>query len=685
MRDMERAIPYGGMTPNVGTYAPPREQPVISDQEDRDAELLRYARDAFTASNTYFDASIRPEIERDLRQFQSLHAADSKYLTPAWKGKSDVFRPKTRAMIRKGEAQAAAAFFSSQDVVGVQPANDSSESARAGAIVFQALLQHYLSRKSQRWFQKLIGAYQVAQNTGIVISYQSWDTALERPDVRLVPVENFRFDPGCDWTDPARTSPYLIEQIPMYLKDIHRRIADGKWREVSDSKLMAASGTTYDSIRSTRDGQRQDPMAQSTAISEYTIIWVNRNIIAIEGEDLLYYTAGTTVLLSDPEPVEARYPHGRPYAVGTCLVEAFRAYPDSLCKLTRGMQRELNEIANLRIEHIKQVIAKRFIVERNRNVDLQSLTRNVAGSVTLVSSQQDVRELPTSDMTGSSFQEQDRLQVEMDDLGGVFAGSSVAANRNLNETVGGMSLLNSSASQIGEYQLRTLVETWVEVVLQQLVVLIRAYCDDPAVLAMAGQDPKLAELGYAAVTEEMLQAEMVVTVNVGLGAVDPMNKVSRIVFGLGKVLELSPQLAGKINAEEVIKEILGNLGYRDGLRFFEMEDQAQTPDPMQQLQLALLKAQVDKTTAESVLKNIEALYSAMNTGVQAVQVPGVTPVADAIAKSAGFVDRDAPPIYPQQIPMQQVPASAVPPQNTSPMFPPNPERGMMAGMESGRG
>ena len=32
----------------------------------------------------------------------------------------------------------------------------------------------------------------------------------------LVAPENFRFDPMCDWRDPARSSPYLLYMMPVY-------------------------------------------------------------------------------------------------------------------------------------------------------------------------------------------------------------------------------------------------------------------------------------------------------------------------------------------------------------------------------------------------------------------------------------------------------------------------------------
>ena len=102
----------------------------------------------------------------------------------------------------------------------------------------------------------------------------------------------------------------------------------------------------------------------------------------------------------------------------------------------------------------------------------------------------------------------------------------------------------------------------------------------------------------------------------------------------------------------------------------------------------LTEAQVQKIVADSVAKTIEGIYSATQAGMQISQVPGVAPIADQLLRSAGFQDRDAPPIVapgtamPGAVGMVDAPPAPVvpeefqPQQNTSPMFPPraNPEQ-----------
>jgi hypothetical protein len=71
------------------------------------------------------------------------------------------------------------------------------------------------------------------------------------------------------------------------------------------------------------------------------------------------------------------------------------------------------------------VLNKRYKVKRNAQVDVEALTRNVPGGSQMNDPEKDVIEMPTIDVTGSSYQEQDRLNVDFDELTGNFSQSSV--------------------------------------------------------------------------------------------------------------------------------------------------------------------------------------------------------------------------------------------------------------------
>ncbi|MFA5387493.1 MAG: hypothetical protein WC322_03820 [Candidatus Paceibacterota bacterium] len=624
-----------------------------------DKEYVRIARDAYSASTTYFDAAVRRDVEQDIRHWQSQHLHGSKYLGQSYAGRSRLFVPKTRAAITKYEAQAAEAFFSSHDVVAVE-ANDKDDPEQVDAAKFyKALVQRRLTDPPPRgipWFLTCIGAYQEAHATGIAIGKGYWDVKTDKPKIDLVPIENFRFDPACDWRDPASTSPYLVHILPMYVKDIRSRMASGRWRDVDEATLRKGIRRQSDTIRVQREGNRPDSQDQNHDFGDFNIVEVHEYIAEVGGRDMIWYMVQDHTMLSDPMPLEVQYAHGRPFAVGIVNIEANRQYPSSTSRLGRDLQREANDLRNQRIDNVSFVLNKRYFVKRNRQVDLDSLRRNMPASATLMEDPEgDVKVVDTPDVTSSAYQEQDRLNLDFDEVVGNFSQSSVQTNRNLNETVGGMNLLATNQNQVAAYKLRTFVETWVEPMLRMLVELERQYETDDRVIRLAAVG---AGLDPAMVNDMIWSQEAQVTVAVGMSATNPQEKANMLLFGFNAIKTLLADGALEqrgLDAKEVAKEIFAMIGYRDGGRFFRWAEDDPVVAQMQQMieslqqQLAakhppeLLAAQVEKMRADTqqsiqraVKEGVAAAYSAMQAGQVIASVPSVAPIADEVMRTAGW-------------------------------------------------
>lgn len=98
--------------------------------------------------------------------------------------------------------------------------------------------------------------------------------------------------------------------------------------------------------------------------------------------------------------------------------------------------------------------------------------------------------------------------------------------------------------------------------------------------------------------------------------------------------------------------------------------------------IELTKAKRQKEIASATNTNIQAMFGATNAGKVIAMTPGVAPLADELMLSAGFEDHNAAPVIPQNTPkIEYVPADV--PKNTSPNFPPQADRGVTAGIESG--
>lgn len=641
----------GEFTPSDTNEKQPEAAP-----SDPNARWLQMARDAYDSSTTYVDTNYRKQWENNIRHFQSRHHTDSKYNKADYLYRSKLFRPKTRSAIRNNEAAAVAAFFANKDVVSIEARNKKDKMKAASADINRELLNYRLTDGGIPWFILCIGGFQDAQ-VNAVCSYQSWEyeeieedveyewldqnnkpimnadgmpkvektkerrVVKDQPSIKLIPIENVRLHPNASWDDPVNSSPYLIILWPMFVMDVKLRMTDRKknpktgtprWKTLTDGEISSASKRRFDSTRQTREGQREDKTdaAGAGSLSDFDVVWVHQNFMKIDGMDLVYYTLGTEYMLTDPVPIHEEFFHGeRPVVIGTAVIETHKLFASGLGQLGESVQKEINENVNQRMDNVKFVLNKRWFVRRGSQTDVKSITRNVPGGVTLVGDvEKDVKQIDWNDVTSSAYQEQDRLNLDFDEVVGTFSGSTIQSNRRMNETVGGMAMLRGSSNQLTEYAVRTYAETWVEPVLKQLVKLEQYYESDEVVLALAAEKAQLWEqYGINEITDRLLNQDLTVTVNVGMGATDPVLKLQNLTLGVKAVIEVISTVPEDtfLNVAEIVKEIFGFMGYKDGARFV-IEEMGDDPEKMQMQQaIQQLTGIIQQLQAQVQDKNLE--------------------------------------------------------------------------------
>jgi hypothetical protein len=621
-----------------------REEDFENEAADEDTDWLALAADAYRSSTDYYNSSLRKQFERNLDMFNNRHPAGSKYHSEGYKYRSKIFRPKTRSAITRNEAQAASSFFATQDIVNVE-AEDKSNPVEVAQADVNAQLLNYRLEHDIPWFLTFMGAFQDSMVVGACVSKQYWEyeekkseedledpfsepemgedggmlsagsaeveVVADRPVVDLLPIENVRFDPAADWRDPVNTSPYWIHMIPMYLCDVKEKMESDdpktgrpKWKKASDDILIGSNGQMeHDSTRQRRQKGRKDPINQDGRVSDFRIVWIHENYIRKGGKDYVFYTIGDRHLLSDPVPVEDVYFTGkRPFVFGTTIIEAHKVMPSGAPEIWEGIQTEINEIANQRIDNVKLVLNTRYFVNRSANLDTNSLTHSIPGGVVMMDDvNTDIRPDRPGDVTGSSYQEQDRLNIDFDEIAGAFSPGSVQSNRQLNETVGGMEMLSADSNALTEYRLRIFSETWVQPVLKQLLLLEQAYETDRRILQIAGRKSEaFRRLPVKELRDWMLESPVHPRVNVGFGNSQPQQRIQKIQSGFNIVAEIQ-QMPG-LNMQEIRKEIFGALGYKDGDRFFD-DEAAQDPEKQQMMEaIEQLKQQLATKEMETQAK-----------------------------------------------------------------------------------
>jgi hypothetical protein len=605
--------------------------------------MLRRAKRAFSEATTYWDTSLKPQFETNLHHFRATHPPHSKYFAEAYRHRSKLYRPKLRAAVRNHEAAAAAAFFTSRDYLSVSAENQNDAEQAKAAKIRGALLQLRLER-SIPWVLTALGAWQDTHVYGYCVSYQNWryetrrvedvfdateddlppgvdsekvvwdeetdrvsgyreereEVVDDKPEIVLVAPDHIYFDPNSDWRDPVGSSSYVIEQIPMTVGEVLRLMEqeDPKtrrplWRRYSEQQIQSAGrySVSQTSVELARQGRnRTDPADVHTA-DQLALVWVHRVILKYDGDDYLFYTIGSDLLLSEPEPLSQSWPFpGRPYRLGISMLEAHRAIPSGSVELGADVQENINELANQRIDNVRLALNKRYLIRRQKqgNIDLMALQRSVpGGGIMLDSPQDDVKVLETGDVTGSSYTEQSHLSNEMDELLGNFSQSSILASRSLNESVGGMNLLASGANLVQNLSMLLFVYTWMQPVLADLDKLVSHYESDPDFLSLASAGVEL--------SDELLRAPLNVRVDLGMGNTSPAQKVERLTLALNTLL-MVPGVRERLNEDEVSAEVFGYLGFDDGDRFLRpaKEVPPPPPDPRTEVEMAKLEFAAQK-------------------------------------------------------------------------------------------
>ena len=595
-----------------------------------DDQLLMLVRDAESLSSTYMETAFRTAWARSYKAYRNEHFDGSKYTSDQFKARSKIFRPKTRSAVRKNLAAAAEGLFSTMDAITINPQNDADPFQRASAAIKHELMNYRLSRNSGKagiaWFQIAMGARQDSQITGVCISKQSWryievggKVREDRPEITLYPPENVLIDPSADWVNPAQSGIYLILRNPMQVDDIMTMVRQNKnsrtrWRDISEQELRNFASSPMDALNTRRARQGGvDNKDRTTTGRSFGVVWVYEVFMRIGGEEYTWWAIEGRQLLSDPIKVEEAYPaHGgeRPVTIGFGSLDAHQPIPMSPVETWQQLQQEANDLANLRLDHMKQVVSPVTKVKRGRQVDLQQVQKRGPNTVLLLKDLEDVEFDRPQDVPPSAHTESAYINNDFDDLAGSFNQASVQGNRQLNETVGGMRLLSGSANAITEFDLRVWVETWVEPTLAQVLKLEEMFEDDETILAIAGDRAQLFQrYGLDVVTDRLLMQECLVKVNVGTGAgtTDPMQKLKKFQMAteaLGAVLEpyaASGQLQlPPIDVKAITDEVFGAAGYKDGgERFFidpnnpEQEQPEAPPNP------AMLEAQAKAEAAQA--------------------------------------------------------------------------------------
>ena len=85
-----------------------------------DVDYLQLLKETIEPSQRYMQQQVEADWSRAQRAVQNKHSQNSKYYSAGYRNRAKIFKPKTRAAVRKNLTALAAALFSSQDAVSIR-------------------------------------------------------------------------------------------------------------------------------------------------------------------------------------------------------------------------------------------------------------------------------------------------------------------------------------------------------------------------------------------------------------------------------------------------------------------------------------------------------------------------------------------------------------------------------------
>lgn len=622
-------------------------------------DLLRLVGSAEDLSRDHQTQVLHRPLIQSYRAWRNEHHEGSKYLGHGWRGRSKLFVPKSRSSARKAMAASAAALFSTEDTVSVTAEHEDDPIQQASAKVINEDLNYRLSRKSRKsgipWFQIAMGSVLDSNLTGISCSKQYWEyeevesgnfedsqevsideetgeerievvqkpimrTVRDRPMIDLIPVENILVDPAAPWFDPIQLGGWFICRYPMHLTDAKTMMSQASksgnisWIEdISDEVLLKGRiDEERSATRRIREGGT-DRYERRAHVGDLDIVWLNENFMRVGGKDYTFWSIGRYAYLSEVREVHEAYPEqdgDRPYVFGVGQMDPHRVFPMSAMESWQPLQQEINDLTNLRLDSLKRNIAPLAKIKRGKNVDTTAVQRRGRpDALLMVDNMDDVQFEKVAGPDGAAYQETSVASNNMDELSGTFSSSSVQNNRQMNETVGGMKLMSGSSNSITEFDLRVWVETWVEPTLRQVVRLLRFYENDEVVLGIAGSKAQVLEkFNYIPTLSDIEHTDVMLRVNVGIGSADPMQKLGKLKAAMDMLLPMFTEMKGEgvsLNSQELIAEIFGAAGFRDGMRFFNFKKPGEQAEPSPEMQKVMAEIEIDKAEVAVKEANVE--------------------------------------------------------------------------------
>lgn len=326
---------------------------------------------------------------------------------------------------------------------------------------------------------KLVSFYKQALLYGSSVGKIFWDyrTAKDRNgDTRVVyddpvfePLDLFDFyiDPLASSIDDAR---YCIHRKYLSLKELKKREEAGIYRNVNDIKGGQGKTSIIDDQPIFNQHDLISNEDRNIEILEY---WEDNRVITVADRSV--------ILREAPNPFD----HMKKPFVNLIFVPVpFEFYGIGVIEPLEGLQMELNTKRNQRLDNVNLIINRMWLLQRGALDDLRQL-HSRPGGVIVVNDINGIQSLPSPDVTSSSYQEEEKIKLDIQNTSGVSDYIRGVVNYT-KQTATEVSIKSEQSSNRFEFNFKLMAEMGVKNIAQQVIQMDQQFIDRERTIRILG-------------------------------------------------------------------------------------------------------------------------------------------------------------------------------------------------------
>lgn len=653
--------------------------------DNKSERLFKKSQKAWDISENFFD-NFKDKIIRRHNMYNSQHDSEEKYCEKDYKRNSH-YVPKSHEFVKNSVSQVVQAYFLNQDFIYLTPEVTEDIVSGMSAEYFTYVLNKRLKSKNNWWLTFVEMTSQSGFIHNMCIAKVDWDIDGKYSIAVPIMLERLRIDPYADPLDPIGTSAFIIHQTEMYVDDLKAKQKEDGWLsfDIEDLQENFVSTTlSQEEVSASKFRDGINPQEGYSSVGpELEKVFIHENIIRENNKYYVFYTLGTTKMLTKVFKLEEIYPQGLPFVMAPLYPEEMKIYATAPLDHAYPAQKLINDYTNSAMDAVDQISWPVTIVKANSGFDVKKFQKVGPNSVVEARNPQtDVYQLNKQTQPQALRNEIPFLMNNFDSTVGGLPNSTVSTEGG-DTTATGQNMRYRSQSQVIGMYLMNYNEKFIEPVIELMLKCEKIFgLKDDKFVAKVFKNTRLLERYSQKLTDqgidpnnfsvdkEFADAETNLSVNVGIGAVSPQMRIEQFLASLNAIRNMIPNIQNQLDTKEIIKELMSLNGYKDYNRFFASQDDpriAEMEQMIQQLQQQLAQkktpeeiaaevalkqasaeektvksqlnvAQLKKTEAETVAVMVNAQKSAIETGEKIAIMPEVADTSDVIMKNAGFVD-----------------------------------------------